>query len=384
MRLVRHGRARHRHSGPVPRQLLGYILIWLMWAPFTGKAEVSEAQRGAVGEIRSTSSVSRFYAEALSEERKGQLARARQTLEMAVAVAESEKDARTQAILLERMAILMEKMGQPITARNRLEKACELRGKARDDFGELVCLEQLGPKYLAALNASRAESTYQRLKKLAKKYDDALLEAQCYLGLGQAAVVGQRAGVARRELDKALSAFNALGRSEDVAQVYRAQAELARLSDDHQSSYKLNLMAQELLPDDTRTAIALIEDALILGQHEEVQRRIARLPLSSLTPVQQVELSFVSLVIYLADKNIQGLTRSSLQLHGQFLAIPKTDDAPIGTEPLRRYLKKEARITDTSRETLAGILVILGAERTSVTELALKKQLELLVSQAKE
>lgn len=365
----------------------GFLLRWMLLGVLCigpiARAEVSDAQRSSTQEIDPASGSARFYVDSISEENRGQLARAKQSLETALSVAQSEKNPRAQAIVLERLALLLEKSGQSINARSRWETACELRAKAKDELGELVCLEQLGPRYIAAQNSARAQKSYERLRKLARKFEDKTVEAETFLGTGRAAVIAHSAGPARRDLEKALEQFQALAMPSKIAEVYYAQAELARGQEDFAGAYALSNKALELDASNTRFALSLLQDTLLLGRYDEVQGRISRLPVSELKPVQKVEMQMVSLVMFAASGNQQGVERSARTLMDAFVSVPASDEGVPATSSVRRFLKQDTRMAPALKETLGGIVVVLSAPHTSVSELALKKQLEVLVDQAR-
>lgn len=371
-----------RASRPVPGVSL-VVSLMLALAPHMGHAEVSSDARAAAYEIEASSGSVRFYNDALTEESRGQFPRARQSLELALSVAENEKNIRAQAVIQERLARVLEQTQQTIAARSRMEKACELRAKARDEVGELVCLEHLGPMYLRATNANKAQSAYERLRKLARKYEDSALTAETWLGTGKAATLGHRIGPAQRDLAKAMELFQKEGAPDRVAEVYIAQAELARLQEKFEESYALGLQAQALLPDNTDIALLLIEDALVMGRPEEVLQRLGRLPASSLPAVQQLQLQLVALVIHAANANQQALDRSNRMLFDAYSNLPAAQETPPSMAAVKRFIRQDKRMNPMLVESLNGLLKILGAEHTSVSELALKKQLEVVSQQLK-
>lgn len=355
-------------------------LLTAMLVSHSAHAELSEDARASAYEIEASSGSVRFYNDALAEESQSQLPRAKQSLELALSIAENEKNVRAQAIVLERLSRVLEQTQQIISSRTRMEKACELRARAKDDVGELVCLERLGPMYLKSINANKAQHAYERLRKLAKKFEDDTLIAESWLGAGRASVLGRRIGPATRELDKALELFQKLGAPDRVADVYLAQAELARVQEQFDQSYALGLKAQQLLPDRTDIALVLIEDALVLGREEEVLSRLARFSTTSLSPVQQLQLSLVTLVVHTAESNQTSLERSARLLFEAFTSLPAAQDTPPEMGAVKRFLRQEKRMSPEVMEALNGVIKILGAEHTSVTELALKKQVDLLIS----
>lgn len=372
----------HRRSGPrlvSSRGLLSLcgLVFCLSIATTTVFATFSDEAREQAHEIPSQSAAGRLYRDALAEEAQGQHNRARQTLELALEIAESDRDKRTQAILLERTALVLEALNQPISARSKLEKACELRRAARDQVGELVCLESLGPRLLDALNASKAEKAYLRVRELARKTDDPVLEAQALLGVGRSALVAHRFKPAQRDLNKAREQFEALSRPTDLARAHEALAELYRLQGDYQAALLSAQKVEGLEPTNPRAILTVLEDSLVLGQTEAVRKRLRSLNEDLLKPLDKVELQLVELALETASRSVSATERASLELQHAVERVPAGEPGRPQTEPVRRFVKGSSAIPGPEKETLSGVLAALGAERHTLSRLVLSRQLDL-------